>query len=253
MLYMALAATDKIEYSKAGPAGPARFEAGVAGYEARAFRGLGVFTSSPYEVNDDTDSLQMLQRSTQVGEFYRMSFPKTGDVAGKKAAMDIIIYDEEMDMHVHITFGEAVKASFLYDDSQPEWRLKLATGGKLDDAAAQKAFNEAKTDAAKSAAITGGISIPAGSSMTGVLDGFITKAEKGENPGIEVVIARPFIEHLMMSAVMTVAGRDTGATLFGPAGVFLAFYLFVMHFDADSRVFLLYRHADLCQHLGEDD
>lgn len=33
----------------------------------------------------------------------------------------------------------------------------------------------------------------------------------------EIVIARPFIEHLMMSAIVTVAGRDTGATLFGPA------------------------------------
>ena len=35
---------------------------------------------------------------------------------------------------------------------------------------------------------------------------------------LEIIIARPFIEHLMMSAVLTVAGRDTGATLFGPAG-----------------------------------
>tara|TARA_Y100000389_G_scaffold204704_1_gene259047 strand:- start:2233 stop:3234 length:1002 start_codon:yes stop_codon:yes gene_type:complete len=32
-----------------------------------------------------------------------------------------------------------------------------------------------------------------------------------------IVIARPFIEHLMMSCVATVSGRDTGATLFGPA------------------------------------
>lgn len=36
----------------AGPAGPERFEAGVAGYEARAFRGLGVFSSMPYETSD---------------------------------------------------------------------------------------------------------------------------------------------------------------------------------------------------------
>ena len=35
---------------------------------------------------------------------------------------------------------------------------------------------------------------------------------------VELVIARPFVEHLMMSAVLAVAGRDTGATLFGPAG-----------------------------------
>ena len=31
------------------------------------------------------------------------------------------------------------------------------------------------------------------------------------------VIARPFIEHYMMSAIMTVSGRDTGAMLFGPS------------------------------------
>jgi hypothetical protein len=34
-------------FNEAGPAGPATFEAGVAGYEARAFRGLGIFTSTP--------------------------------------------------------------------------------------------------------------------------------------------------------------------------------------------------------------
>jgi hypothetical protein len=31
------------------------------------------------------------------------------------------------------------------------------------------------------------------------------------------VVARPFIEHVMQSAVMAVAGRDTGAMLFGPS------------------------------------
>jgi hypothetical protein len=31
------------------------------------------------------------------------------------------------------------------------------------------------------------------------------------------VVARPFIEHMMMSAIMTVSGRDTGAMLFGPS------------------------------------
>lgn len=53
-------------YEKAGPAGQAAFEAGVAGFEAKAFRGCGVVTSDPYEVSDDQDSVQMLTRSTQV-------------------------------------------------------------------------------------------------------------------------------------------------------------------------------------------
>jgi hypothetical protein len=34
---------------------------------------------------------------------------------------------------------------------------------------------------------------------------------------IRIVVARPFIEHLMHSVVLSVAGRETGATLFGPA------------------------------------
>ncbi len=40
---------------------------------------------------------------------------------------------------------------------------------------------------------------------------------KGVWVPLEICIARPFIEHLMLSAVVAVAGRDTGATLFGPA------------------------------------
>ena len=42
--------------------------------------------------------------------------------------------------------------------------------------------------------------------------------EEGEYVKMSFVIARPFIEHRMMSAVLAVAGTDTGATLFGPAG-----------------------------------
>ena len=33
-----------------------------------------------------------------------------------------------------------------------------------------------------------------------------------------IVVVRPFIEHLMHSVILCVSGRDTGATLFGPAG-----------------------------------
>ena len=47
LLYMAVAPEEKIKFMDAGAAGPERFEAGVAGYEARGFRGLGIFTSTP--------------------------------------------------------------------------------------------------------------------------------------------------------------------------------------------------------------
>ena len=41
--------------------------------------GAAPCSHSQYEVSDDQDSVQMLQRSTQVGEFYRMSPPAVFD------------------------------------------------------------------------------------------------------------------------------------------------------------------------------
>ena len=196
MLYMALAPNEKIEYGKAGPAGPARFEEGVQGYESRAFRGLGVFTSTPFEVNDDTDSLQLLQRNTQVGEFYRMSTPALLDEATDRS-MDITIYDEEADRFQHITIEEAIKACPIWNND--------ATGTIRNDflpadvTLADLGLNgiDSADDAVKAA--------------KDASDG-----DKNACP-FDVIIVRPFIEHNMMSCVMTVAGRDTGATLFGPA------------------------------------
>lgn len=51
-LYMALAPEEKLSYKEAGPSGSAAFEAGVEGFEAKAFRGCGVVTSDPFEVSD---------------------------------------------------------------------------------------------------------------------------------------------------------------------------------------------------------
>ena len=177
LLYIATASEEKYVYNVAGPAGPAKFEAGVAGYETRAFRGCGVVTSTPFEISDEQDSLQMLQRNTQVGEFYRMRAPSIAwdpnDNAKHKNYMDIIIYNEESDMHVHIPFAEALKAACI--DYSTAW------GG---------AFTEKK---------------------------LIDANASGEHLEVSLVIARPFIEHRMMSAVLAVAGADTGVTLFGPA------------------------------------
>jgi hypothetical protein len=51
-LYMSLAPEQKLTYPLGGPAAQAAFESGVQGFEARSFRGLGVFVSTPYEVSD---------------------------------------------------------------------------------------------------------------------------------------------------------------------------------------------------------
>ena len=179
LLYIATASEEKYVYNIAGPDGPAKFEAGVAGYEARAFRGCGVVTSSPFEISDDQDSLQMLQRNTQIGEFYRMRAPSIEFEADKKHAfyLDIVIYNEDSDMHTHISFEEALNASCLFENK------------------------------------------PAGHKEWGFTkEELINNNKNGVWMPVSLVIARPFIEHRMMSAVLAVAGTDTGATLFGPAG-----------------------------------
>lgn len=49
LLYLALAPEEKIRFIEGGERAVTKFEEGVAGYESRAYRGLGVFTSTPYE------------------------------------------------------------------------------------------------------------------------------------------------------------------------------------------------------------
>jgi hypothetical protein len=144
----------------------------------------------------------MLQRSTQVGEFYRMAAPKVlPDGAVASNMYDIIIYDEEMDKHVHITIGEALRAA-MQD-------LTNATDTKGNGTTTVNFFGD---KAYQQLNMSEGMQfVPDGKAAA------IATACKTKWMPVEVIIARPFIEHLMMSAVMAVAGRDTGATLFGPA------------------------------------
>jgi len=125
-LYMALAPEEKLTYKEAGPSGQAAFEAGVEGFEARSFRGCGVVTSDPFEVSDDMEAVQMLQRFTQVGEFYIVEYGKA-----------ISIYDEECDKYVTITYNEALAASCVAD-------VKAANAGV--DANNKPKFNHADND-----------------------------------------------------------------------------------------------------------
>ena len=206
-------------YEKGGPAAEARFEAGVAGFEARAFRGCGIMTSEPFEVSDDQDSVQMLTRNSQVGEFYVLQPPQVPpDVGKEKFTCDILIYDEESDRHVRITWAQALAACCI--DSND-------AGNNFKDSTAA---NPALVDGRKN------MSHPTGSDKS--LRAWYAKAKAIEkyneqagstaipystvDPDIRIVVARPFIEHLMHSVVMAVSGRDTGATLFGPADMQLS-------------------------------
>ena len=157
----------------------------------------------------------MLQRSTQVGEFYRMAPPKSfkKNAANDTAEglpgqyLDIVIYDEEMDRHVHITAREALRAAM-----HGKTHMQGPTGGFFGD----RDFLSKKYTEAGIAEMT--LVKKADGSPTNLnADEIAAAITAGQWHPVEIIIARPFIEHLMMSAVIAVAGRDTGATLFGPA------------------------------------
>jgi hypothetical protein len=67
-----LFAEEKLLYKEGGPNAAATFEAGYEGFASRAYRGMGIVTSDPFEITDDSEAVQMLQRTSQVGEFYVM-------------------------------------------------------------------------------------------------------------------------------------------------------------------------------------
>ena len=157
----------------------------------------------------------MLTRSSQIGEFYIMSPPQVKPANGQHTC-DMLIYDEESDRHVRITWADALSACCIETAGEE---------GGLDP---------------------NGTFVPGNTPMANPTDGMKDKnllaewyqrakawADATKDSGdiadwdtldkdIRIVVARPFIEHLMHNVIMTVSGRDTGATLFGPADMQLS-------------------------------
>ena len=257
-------------YKEGGPAAAAAFEAGVAGVEARAFRGCGVFTSEPVRSHaieprasapfapspqpplplacavrglgrpgtrraDQAsrrattewsvspvvqDSVQMLTRSTQVGEFYVMQPPQTYPGAGRtEFSCDLLLYDEESDRHVRISWKDAMAACCIAGTLD---RIGGAAVVVVDaDATIPANINlvgglttdQWRQAAEKISAFNMGRKATDGAAGETTADEYTANVNKD----IRIVVARPFIEHLMHSVILCVSGRDTGATLFGPA------------------------------------
>lgn len=192
-------------YKEGGPAAVANFEAGVQGFTTRAFRGCGVVTSEPFEVSDEMEAVQMLQRFTQVGEFYVMSKPE-GVAANTKGFMDILVYDEESDRHVRISYLDALEATGCFTINDRAAGTVAASVGAPADATVMYGKDGGAITFGTYKALAIAL---AAANATG------TDSEKVADA--PVVIARPFIEHAMLSAVLTVSGGDTGATIFGPS------------------------------------
>jgi hypothetical protein len=153
----------------------------------------------------------MLTRSTQVGEFYVMRPPPFPPKPGTRPGfLDILVYDEESDRHIRVKWVDAyiatcaallVKTNTIRDTEMTKQDGTPYTFGQWNEHAADlMALNEEPEG------------VP---TEPTAYTKFCTEYKKYTE--CMMVVCRPFIEHLMHSAVVMVAGRETGATLFGPA------------------------------------
>jgi hypothetical protein len=179
----------------------------------------------------------MLQRSSQIGEFYRMAPPAVWDSSKRlpPSYLDIMIYDEESDRHVHIPFEQALYATCYGHANGPVGNLFKFDTMSADvvakcnkSCAAMPGFTGGNAPAFEGGVADGtaglgswlqdgGRNYTTANGISAVVTKLIEAVRAGVWVPLEIVIARPFIEHLMLSAIVTVSGRDTGATLFGPA------------------------------------
>jgi hypothetical protein len=187
----------------------------------------------------------MLTRSTQVGEFYVMGPPMVAPNEDDIGFMDLIIYDEESDRHVRVTWESALAATCVNSEG------KLGDNSGSTFVLAGQESGETSKDWADLAKTWGAANKA----------GYKAADSLYSNEKVYIVLCRPFIEHLMHSAIVAVAGRDTGATLFGPAGVLLSHdadpHYSLTHANRNlltsSPIPALYRHADLGQHPGQNN
>ena len=173
----------------------------------------------------------MLTRNTQVGEFYYMTPPRTFN-AGKKGddwqphMCDMIIYDEEADKHVRISWKDAMSATCI------DVNGKLGGAGTafplkttdVPDMTSEDWYNicNAWNDWNEEGVIKADFTLTGLSPVTAETNPKAAFIALSSMPMPTIAIARPFIEHMMHSVILTVSGRDTGATLFGPADMSVA-------------------------------
>jgi len=142
----------------------------------------------------------MLTRSSQIGEFYVMMPPQVAPTGSNLHTADMLIYDEESDKHVRITWAEALAAT-MHSELDQDTLVDMGHGKT--------------TPLSKWVEAAENISKFSSGSDTSVTYGDL-------DTDIRIVVARPFIEHLMHNVILAVSGRETGATLFGPADMQLS-------------------------------
>lgn len=180
----------------------------MAGFEARSFRGCGVMTSEPFEVSDDNESLQMLTRNSQIGEFYVMSPPQVAPQGDSTMyTCDIMIFDEERDAHVRISWNEALKATLCTAGSVNDKGELTDLSKFLEDHGSK---NLSKGAQGKTSFAEWAKAAAAWADFNSKKEGNYDTTAETHGKDVRIVVARPFIEHAMHNVIMAVSGRDTG-------------------------------------------
>ena len=134
---------------------------------------------------------------------------------------DLLIYDEEMDQLKHISFEQALYATG-YGETGDADPFRLFNGGGGNEKSVRMPFGPPPPGGGAAARIA----VPAGVACLGAAGAngdrpftqapttaeLILLVAAGVWVPLCITITRPFIEHLMMSTICTVSGRDTGAT-----------------------------------------
>lgn len=249
-LYITMVPPEMRTYADRGERGPSQFDSYNGGQSISNFRGLDIFTSNPFDAGDNIDAVQMLRRNTQVGEFYVMQPPWTWDPKETlpNTYMDVLIYDEHRDRLAHINFRDAMRHAMPWrlpvvqaaaagrDADRDPFKIKVQTGGDRGpfrwaanvraslDALLKAGVRSILDEAGNNLPLTAESLTPTAETIIERFDysraafmNYVRFAEQGVWIPMMVVLARPFIEHQMLSAIIAVKGGDTGNTLFGPA------------------------------------
>ena len=220
-LYVTMVPPERRSYADGGERAVSEYRSYAGNEPWQSFRGLSVYTASPFDNGDNVDTLQMLRRQTQIGEFYVMKPPNVWEGTLPGTYMNLMIFDEAKDGFAHISFREAMMHAM-------PWKLFDSGGGSLpanQDLLKLKGYDK-QIKKSLTAIGASGAKEPDGAKETYFQTFKYTEpeflklvdfVEAGVWIPLQLVIARPFIEHAMLSAIVTVAGGDTGNTLFGPA------------------------------------
>ena len=251
-LYVTTTATDRLTFIEGGERAVTEFREGVEGFTTKAYRGMGIFESNPFDAGDNVAAMQPLERQMQVGEWYQMAMPQVWDQGtdGKlplnAASMAIKLFDEVRDTEEVITLKTIepyLYVSEIFTDAlgfKENGAPPVAESDGYDplgliafyanddaavtDAATASGFNKETINKWRANfASTNGNTNPTGGFVYNSKDDangwskVIKDAMDGKWVPLRFTLARPFIEHSMVSMVMAVSGQDTGAMLYGPS------------------------------------